>query len=329
MKGGHQCVVFDLNAEAVKAVAGAGASPRPDLDDFLEAQNAAGHLVDGAGRGRGCHRRLVAETAKGRHPHRRRQFATTSTTFAGPRNWPPRASTTWTSAPAAASGACERGYCMMIGGDEAAVKHLDPIFKTLAPGIGDHRPDAGRRQDRRYRRAGLSALRAVRRRPLRQDGAQRHRVRHDGRLCRRAQHAQTCQCRQAGARNDAETTPLRYPEHYQYDLNLPDDHRGVAARQRRGLVAARPHRQRMVENPSLSNFAGRVSDSGEGRWTLLAAIEEGSPARFSVPPCIERFISRGEAEFADKLLSAMRFELAATKRNTVNSPYKCRVVSPR
>ena len=129
----------------------------------------------------------------------------------------------------------ERGYCMMIGGETEVVKHLDPIFATLAPGRGDIPRTPGREKAERHRRAGLSALRAQRRRPFRQDGAQRHRVRRDGRLCRGAGGAarRPISARRAGA-VDAETTPLRDPEHYQYDLNLAD----IAEVWRRGSVIA-------------------------------------------------------------------------------------------
>ena len=124
---------------------------------------------------------------------------------------------------------------MMIGGETAVVQRLDPIFATLAPGIGDIDAHAGPRRRRRHRRAGLSALRAERRRPLRQDGPQRHRVRPHGGVRRRPEHPaapRTSASRQHAV--DAETTPLRDPEHYQYDLNLPD----IAEVWRRGSVIA-------------------------------------------------------------------------------------------
>ena len=108
---------------------------------------------------------------------------------------------------------------------------------------------------------------------------------------------------------DAETTPLRDPEHYQYDLNLRRHRRGLAARQRDRLLAARPDRDRAGRRtPTLAEFAGRVSDSGEGRWTIKAAIDEGVPVPVLTTALYERFTSRGEADYQDKLLSAMRFE---------------------
>ena len=203
----------------------------------------------------------------------------------------------------------ERGYCMMIGGPDQAVQRLDPIFKTLAPGVGDIPRTPGRETDRRHRRAGLPALRAERRRPLRQDGAQRHRIRRHGRLRRGAGRLARRQHRQAAPREiDAETTPLRDPEHYQYDLNLRD----IAEVWRRGSVIASwlldLTAAALAKDAALSQFAGRVSDSGEGRWTIKAAIDEAVPVPVLTTALYERFTSRGEADFQDKLLSAMRFQ---------------------
>ena len=197
---------------------------------------------------------------------------------------------------------------MMIGGDAEAVRRLDPIFKTLAPGRGDIDRTPGPREGRRHRRGRLPPLRPDRRRPLRQDGPQRDRVRDHGGLRRGPQHPQARQRRQGPARVDAETTPLRNPEHYQYDLNLPD----VAEVWRRGSVIASWLLDltaiALLKSPDLANFSGRVSDSGEGRWTILAAIDEGVPAEVLTAALYERFASRGEADFASKLMSAMRYE---------------------
>ena len=128
----------------------------------------------------------------------------------------------------------ERGYCMMIGGENEVVKHLDPIFATLAPGVGRHPAHSGTREARRHRGAGLPALRPKRRRPLREDGAQRNRVRNHGGLRRRVGILRSANVGKQQHAIDAETTPLRDPEHYQYDLNLPD----VAEVWRRGSVIA-------------------------------------------------------------------------------------------
>ena len=173
----------------------------------------------------------------------------------------------------------ERGYCLMIGGEDDVVKHLDPIFATLAPGIGTIPRTPGREKARRHRRAGLSALRPERRRAFRQDGPQRHRIRHDGRLRRGlGDPAQRPTSASVTQTVDAETTPLRDPEHYQYDFNLPD----IAEVWRRGSVIASwlldLTAAALIEDPKLAKFAGRVSDSGEGRWTIKAAIDEAVPA---------------------------------------------------
>ena len=201
----------------------------------------------------------------------------------------------------------ERGYCMMIGGEPATVKHLDPIFATLAPGLGDIPRTPGREELGRHLRTGLSALRPQRRRPLRQDGPQRHRIRPHGRLCRRSRHLARANVGKHEHEIDAETTPLRDPEHYQFDLNLRD----ITEVWRRGSVIASwlldLTAASLVKDPALSQFAGRVSDSGEGRWTIKAAIDEAVPAPVLSAALYERFTSRGEADYQDSLLSAMRF----------------------
>ena len=203
----------------------------------------------------------------------------------------------------------ERGYCMMIGGETAIVKHLDPILAALAPGMGDLVRTQGREKRRRHRRAGLSALRTERRRPFRQDGPQRNRVRNYGGLRRRIGYPAPANVgKQGNATVDAETTPLRDPEHYQYDLNLSD----IAEVWRRGSVIASwlldLTASALLQDPALSKFAGRVSDSGEGRWTIKAAIDEAVPAPVLTTALYERFGSRGDADYANKLLSAMRYE---------------------
>ena len=203
----------------------------------------------------------------------------------------------------------ERGYCMMIGGEADVGEASRSDLRHPGAGPRRHPAHARAREGRRHRRAGLSALRAERRRPFRQDGAQRHRVRRDGGLCRRDWRSSRPPTSASSRRAvDAETTPLRDPEHYQYDLNLPD----IAEVWRRGSVIASwlldLPAAALIEDPELSKFAGRVSDSGEGRWTIKAAIDEGVPAHVLSAALYERFSSRGEADFADKLLSAMRYE---------------------
>jgi 6-phosphogluconate dehydrogenase len=202
----------------------------------------------------------------------------------------------------------DRGYCMMIGGEADAVKHLDPIFATLAPGRGDiprtpGREKAGGTSEQGYLHCGASG------------GGHFVKMVHNGIeygvMAAYAEGLAVLKAANIGKTAgtvDAETTPLRDPEHYQYDLNLPD----IAELWRRGSVIASwlldLQAAALIEDPALSKFGGRVSDSGEGRWTIKAAIDEGVPAHVLSSALYERFSSRGKADFADKLLSAMRYE---------------------
>jgi 6-phosphogluconate dehydrogenase len=202
----------------------------------------------------------------------------------------------------------ERGYCMMIGGDTDAVRHLDPIFKTLAPGRGDIPRTPGREQARGTSEDGYLHCGP--------NGAGHfvkmvHNGIEYGLMAAYAEGLGILKAANIGKKTgvvDAETTPLRDPEHYQYELDLAD----IAEVWRRGSVIASwlldLTAQALIEDPALAKFAGRVSDSGEGRWTIKAAIDEGVPAHVLSASLYERFSSRGEAEFADKLLSAMRYE---------------------
>jgi len=201
----------------------------------------------------------------------------------------------------------ERGYCMMIGGEDDVVKHLDPIFATLAPGIGDiprtpGRDKIGGTAEQGYLHCGPNGaghfVKMV------------HNGIEYGIMAAYAEGLNVLKNANVGKQQhdvDAETTPLRDPEHYQYDLDLRD----VAEVWRRGSVISSwlldLTASAMVEDPTLSRFAGRVSDSGEGRWTNKAAIDEGVPVPVLTSALFERFSSRGNAEFQDKVLSAMRF----------------------
>ena len=203
----------------------------------------------------------------------------------------------------------ERGYCMMIGGEDDVVKRLDPIFKTLAPGKGNIDRTPGRDKAP----AGTSEDGYLHTGP---NGAGHfvkmvHNGIEYGIMAAYAEGMAVLQAANIGKQKgvaDAETTPLRDPEHYQYDLNLPD----IAEVWRRGSVIASwlldLSASALLQDPTLKNFAGRVSDSGEGRWTIKAAIDEGVPAHVLSASLYERFSSRGQADFADKLLSAMRYE---------------------
>jgi 6-phosphogluconate dehydrogenase len=201
----------------------------------------------------------------------------------------------------------ERGYCMMIGGEDDVVKHLDPIFATLAPGIGDIPRTPGREKiggtaEQGYLHCGPNGaghfVKMV------------HNGIEYGIMAAYAEGLNILKNADVGKKQheiDAETTPLRDPEHYQYELNLRD----VAEVWRRGSVISSwlldLTASALVDDPSLAKFAGRVSDSGEGRWTNKAAIDEGVPVPVLTGALYERFSSRGNAEFQDKLLSAMRY----------------------
>jgi 6-phosphogluconate dehydrogenase len=202
----------------------------------------------------------------------------------------------------------ERGYCMMIGGPKEAVQHLDPIFRTLAPGKGDIPRTPGREKlggtaEDGYLHCGPNG------------GGHFVKMVHNGIeygvMAAYAEGLNILHNANVGKEKheiDAETTPLRDPEHYQYDFNLTD----VAEVWRRGSVIASwlldLTAAALTGDPQLKQFAGRVSDSGEGRWTIKAAIDEAVPAGVLTTALYERFSSRGEADFANKLLSAMRYE---------------------
>ena len=202
----------------------------------------------------------------------------------------------------------ERGYCMMIGGENDVVKHLDPIFKTLAPGKGNIDRTPGREKlggtsEDGYLHCGSNG------------GGHFVKMVHNGIeygiMAAYAEGLNILKGANIGTHKeeiDAETTPLRDPEHYMYEFNLPD----VAEVWRRGSVIASwlldLTASALTGDPQLAKFAGRVSDSGEGRWTIKASIDEGIPTPVLSSALYERFLSRGQGDYADKLLSAMRYE---------------------
>jgi len=213
----------------------------------------------------------------------------------------------------------ERGYCMMIGGENETVKHLDPIFATLAPGMGDLVRTQGRESvqgtaEQGYLHCGLNGaghfVKMV------------HNGIEYGIMASYAEGLGILRSANVGKQGnvdvDAETTPLRNPEHYQYDLNLSD----IAEVWRRGSVIASwlldLTATALLQDPNLSKFAGRVSDSGEGRWTIKAAIDEAVPAPVLTTALYERFDSRGDADYANKLLSAMRFQFGGHLEKSEN-----------
>jgi len=310
LQGGQECVVFDTKPDSVKALAGKGATGATSLEEFvakLKAPRAVWLMVPAAavettlrdlsGRmqkgdiiidGGNSHyiddiRRAKELKPKGIH------YVDVGTSGG-----------VW---------GIERGYCMMIGGESEAVQHLDPIFKTLAPGRGDIPRTPGREKapgtaEDGYLHCGPSGaghfVKMV------------HNGIEYGIMAAYAEGLNILRHANAGKESgqtvDAETTPLRNPENYQYDLNLPD----VAEVWRRGSVIASWLLDltaiALFREPDLAKFSGHVSDSGEGRWTITAAIDEGSPVPVLSAALYQRFSSRGEEDFADKLLSAMRFE---------------------
>jgi len=201
----------------------------------------------------------------------------------------------------------ERGYCMMIGGEEKVVKHLDPIFATLAPGMGDIPRTPGREKiggtaEQGYLHCGPNG------------GGHFVKMVHNGieygLMAAYAEGLGVLRDANVGKQQhevDAETTPLRDPEHYQYDFDLRD----IAEVWRRGSVIASwlldLTAAALIQDPGLKKFEGRVSDSGEGRWTIKAAIDEAVPVPVLSSALYQRFSSRGESDYQDKLLSAMRY----------------------
>ena len=202
----------------------------------------------------------------------------------------------------------DRGYCLMIGGEDGVVQHLDPIFSSLAPGIGDITRTPGREKmsgtaEQGYLHCGPSGaghmVKMV------------HNGIEYGMMAAYAEGLNILRNANAGKKKDvidAETTPLRCPEYYQFDLNLAD----ITEVWRRGSVVASwlldLAARALIDSNDLEKYSGHVSDSGEGRWTIRAAIDEGVPAPVLSASLYERFSSRGQDEFADKLLSALRFQ---------------------
>ena len=309
LKGGHQCVAFDRSPQTVSELVedkAVGASSLADLVKRLEKPRAVWLMIPAAVTDRTIAdllphleqgdilidggnsyyiddiRRAKSLTAKNIH------YVDVGTSGG-----------VW---------GVERGYCMMIGGEQGVVKHLDPIFATLAPGLGPIPRTPGREKiggtaERGYLHCGPSGaghfVKMV------------HNGIEYGLMAAYAEGMGILRDANIGKQKhdiDAETTPLRDPEHYQYDLNLPD----IAEVWRRGSVIASwlldLTAAALIEDFALSKFSGRVSDSGEGRWTIKAAIDEAVPVPVLSTALYQRFSSRGEADYQDKLLSAMRFQ---------------------
>ena len=309
MKNGHQCVVFDMSPKAVQDLVDEKATGASSMTDFvvkltkpraiwlmvpaavvdktitgiLPLLESGDILIDG---GNSYYiddiRRAKELTPKGIH------YVDVGTSGG-----------VW---------GLDRGYCMMIGGEPGVDKLLDPIFATLAPGSGDIERTPGRESQ-----GGTSEQGYLHCGP---NGAGHfvkmvHNGIEYGLMAAYAEGMNILRAANVGKQDhaiDAETTPLRDPEHYQYDLNLPD----IAEVWRRGSVIASwlldLTASALIKDPTLSKFGGRVSDSGEGRWTIKAAIDEAVPVPVLTTALYERFSSRGAAMFQDQLLSAMRFE---------------------
>jgi 6-phosphogluconate dehydrogenase len=318
LQGGHECVVFDRNYEEVKELAGEGATGASSISEFVTKlkpprsawmmipaavvdstiQELADKLQKGDTLIDGGNSHYVDDIRRSKQLSDKGIFYVDVGTSGG----------TW---------GLKRGYCLMIGGESEAVKRLDPVFKTLAPGRGDiartpGREKAGGTSEEGYLHCGPSGaghfVKMV------HNGIEYGVMAAYAEGLNVLQHANVGRTRSAV---DAETAPLRNPELYQYDLNLAD----VAEVWRRGSVIASwlldLTAASLFKEPDMRQFSGRVSDSGEGRWTILAAIEEGTPTPVLSTALYERFMSRGEADFADKLLSAMRYQFGGHLEKSV------------
>jgi 6-phosphogluconate dehydrogenase len=308
-RGGHQCVVFDRNTAAMNELAAEGAAAAASFDEFvgkLTPPRAAWLMVPAAAvdglveelAGRMQSGDILIDGGNSYYIDDIRRAKTLE----------PRGIAYVDVGTSGGVWGLERGYCQMIGGPREIVEHLDPIFKTLAPGRGSlprtpGREKAGGTAEDGYLYCGPSGaghfVKMV------------HNGIEYGLMAAFAEGLNILKHANVGKREhavDAETTPLREPSHYQYDFNLAD----ITEVWRRGSVIASwlldLTALALFEQPDLAKFSGRVSDSGEGRWTITAAIDESTPAPVLTAALYERFTSRGEAEFANKLLSAMRYQ---------------------
>jgi len=308
LRGGHQCVVFDRSPKAVNELVeekAAGSSSLQDLVKKLDKPRALWLMVPAA-----AVDESIADLLPALEPGDILIDGGNSYYVDDIRRAKELAAKKIHYVDVGTSGGVwglERGYCMMIGGEKDVVAHLDPIFSTLAPGTGDAPRTAGRENlggtaEQGYLHCG-------------QNGAGHfvkmvHNGIEYGLMAAYAEGLGILHSANIGKEKheiDAETTPLRDPEHYQYDLDIRD----IAEVWRRGSVIASwlldLTAASLVKDPRLGQFEGRVSDSGEGRWTIKAAIDEAVPVPVLSASLYQRFTSRGEADYQDKLLSAMRF----------------------
>ena len=319
-RAGHQCVVFDLKAEAVQALVKEGAVGAKSLEDFankLKKPRAVWMMVPAA---------VVDPTLKNLTPLLERDDVVIDGGNSHYHDDIRRAAELKPEGlhyvDVGTSGGVwgsERGYCLMIGGEEPVVRRLDPIFAALAPDI-----DAAPRTPGREKLGGTAEHGYLHCGP---SGAGHfvkmvHNGIEYGVMAAYAEGLNILRHANAGKQGrtvNAETAPLRHPELYQYDFKLAD----IAEVWRRGSVIASwlldLAAMALLESPDLAKFAGRVSDSGEGRWTIAAAIDESVPAPVLSAALYERFSSRGEDDFADKLLSALRYEFGGHEEQTATT----------
>jgi 6-phosphogluconate dehydrogenase len=309
-RDGHRCVVYDRSADAVKQLEGegaTGASSMADLVAKLEPPRAAWLMLPAAITGR-----VLDELAQLMEPGD--TIIDGGNTYyhddiARAKSLAPKQLHYVDVGTSGGVFGLERGFCLMIGGDTEAVERLDPIFKTIAPGSGTAEPTPGRtRTDgtapHGYLHCGpAGAGHFVK---MVHNGIEYGMMAAIGEGLSIIKHANVGTTETA--EGDAENTPLRNPEHYQYDIDVAE----VAEVWRRGSVVSSwlvdLTADALARSPGLDNFAGRVSDSGEGRWTVLAAVDEGVPAPVITASLVQRFESRGLGEFTAKVLSAMRSE---------------------
>jgi 6-phosphogluconate dehydrogenase len=308
IRGGHECVVFDRSADAVKALSADGASGAATIAAFVAALKkpraiwlmVPAAVVDAAIADLEPHLEKGDILIDGGNTHYRDDVDRA-------KRLAPKGIHYVDCGTSGGVWGLERGYCLMIGGEADVVRHLDPIFATLAPGPGTiartppEAPVTGT-AERGYLHCGPSGaghfVKMV------------HNGIEYGLMAAYAEGFNVLKHANVGARDhaaDAETTPLRHPEYYQYEFNLPE----IAELWRRGSVVASwlldLTASALRERPDLAGFGGRVSDSGEGRWTIAAAIDEGVPVDVLAASLFARFSSRGQADFQNRLLSAMRY----------------------
>ncbi len=318
MRAGHSCVVYDRNREAVQGLTKDGAVGTASLDEFvakLTPPRAVWLMVPAA---------VVDASLKDLVPRMQKDDVIIDggnsyyiDDIRRAKELQPKGLHYVDVGTSGGVWGLERGYCLMIGGEEAIVRRLDPIFKTLAPGRGDIQRTPGREKAKGTAEEGYLHCGP--------NGAGHfvkmvHNGIEYGLMAAYAEGLNILKHANVGKRGrtiDAETTPLRDPDHYQYDFNLAD----VTELWRRGSVVASWLLDltaiALIKQPDLASFSGRVSDSGEGRWTITAAIDEGAPAPVLSAALYQRFTSRGEDDFSTKVLSAMRFEFGGhTERAT-------------